>query len=138
MEKQTTNFSQQFIEKIIHDLFQPLCIMHAHNIVHRDISLSNILIKQENCDETVDIVLYDFDFEQVLRQDGVKTTSIANVTTRFVAPEVVTENDSKMMDVWSAGLLLVQLMTLEESFTFNLQNASEKQIRTLILKKLVS
>jgi serine/threonine protein kinase len=69
-------FSQVFIEKVMHDLFHPLGLMHAQDIIHRDISLSNILIKQKNNDGTVDIVLSDFDYLRVLREEDSTLTYV--------------------------------------------------------------
>ena len=111
MEGQVDHFPQPFIEKVIHDLFHPLGLVHSRTppIIHRDISLCNLLVKQVNRDGTLDIVLNDFDVAREI--SGTANHTKVGKTT-YWAPEVFTGSYGTRSDVWSAGIVLYELMTL--------------------------
>jgi serine/threonine protein kinase len=134
MKKQNQQFSQEFIEKIICDLFNPLGIMHSRSVVHRDISPCNLLIKQHNRNGTVDIVLNDFDF--VFEMGTAAHTKVGKE--RYMAPEISSGNYETKVDIWSAGVTLIELMTLSKRHRLNtMTEHNEEQMHDRLRAQLV-
>ncbi|EDQ85650.1 uncharacterized protein MONBRDRAFT_29072 [Monosiga brevicollis MX1] len=85
-------------------------ILHENAIIHRDLKLENILLKQANDMDTA--VLADFGCARVVPPDlGSFSTRIG--TTAFWAPEMVSGIDSytHKVDIWMLGCLLYTLWT---------------------------
>lgn len=90
-----------------------LAFAHAHNIVHRDIKPTNILITR---DRVVKIV--DFGLARVVASSTMTQSLQTSGTLPFMAPEqVLGESISARCDVWALGVILVQLLTGEHPFS---------------------
>ena len=74
------------------------------NIVHRDIKLQNILLK-----DGLEVKLIDFGFAFV--ETGEKVSNFCG-TPSYMAPEIVQRRDhyGKPTDVWSLGVLLFKML----------------------------
>jgi serine/threonine protein kinase len=114
IEMCTEPLPQASIEKIIHDLFHALGILHTHKppIAHRDISQDNLLVKYIHLDGTIEIVLNDFDFARPI--DTTKELTITGKP-RYLAPEVQTGRYDVKVDIFSAGIVLYEIMTLSRN-----------------------
>ncbi|CAD8145163.1 unnamed protein product [Paramecium pentaurelia] len=79
---------------------------HSLNIVHRDIKLENILLKDNN-----EIKLIDFGFSVLVNRDC--KLGVFCGTPSYMAPELVNKQDyfGKPVDVWALGVLLYVLLT---------------------------
>ncbi|CAD8166170.1 unnamed protein product [Paramecium octaurelia] len=79
---------------------------HSLNIVHRDIKLENILLKDNN-----EIKLIDFGFSVLVNRDS--KLGVFCGTPSYMAPELVNKQDyfGKPVDVWALGVLLYVLLT---------------------------
>jgi serine/threonine protein kinase len=79
-------------------------------------------------------VLSDFDF--VLEIDTAAHTTVGK--TQYMAPEVSSGNYGTMADIWSAGVVLIELMTLSNDHKLNtMTESNEHEIHTAIRKQMV-
>jgi serine/threonine protein kinase len=95
------------------------------------------LIKQKNRDGTVDIVMNDFDLALEISGTAVHTENAGKI--RYMAPEVPSEKYGTKVDIWSAGVVLVELMTLTTKHGLNhMSAATEQQLHTKLRETIVS
>lgn len=86
--------------------------IHALDICHRDIKPQNLLVNRKNAR----LVICDFGSAKKLVKGEV---NIAYICSRcYRAPELIfgCTNYSPMIDVWSAGCVLLELLTGEPFF----------------------
>jgi serine/threonine protein kinase len=131
--------------KIAHGLLSAVAFLHDNGIMHRDIKSDNILLENEDNDDENDYkpVLIDFSLAKLV--DTVMCSGGANVvlsseddeptqhtgevgTVTYTAPEVVAQEAYSLpMDVWSVGVVLLELLqneTLSRFATRALENGS--------------
>ncbi|KAL5118787.1 hypothetical protein ACEQ8H_003290 [Pleosporales sp. CAS-2024a] len=91
---------------ILPHIFDGVAFMHSKNYVHRDIKLSNILIKWVNKKPVAKFA----DVGTMKEDEGLKTFT---GTPEYMAPECWTPlpQYNKEVDMWSIGLVLLQLFT---------------------------
>jgi serine/threonine protein kinase len=120
--------------KIAHGLLSAVAFLHDNGIMHRDIKSDNILLEHENNDNDDDensykAVLIDFSLAKMVNtvmcsgganidlssEDNEPTRHTGEVgTVTYTAPEVVArEAYSLPMDVWSVGVVLLELLQNE-------------------------
>jgi serine/threonine protein kinase/tetratricopeptide (TPR) repeat protein len=89
-----------------------LASAHAHNIVHRDVKPTNIIITKEHI-----VKIVDFGLARVVASTTMTQSLLTSGTLPFMAPEqVLGESISPRCDVWALGVVLVQLLTGEHPF----------------------
>lgn len=98
-------------------ILQGLKALHDLNIIHRDLKLSNILLK----DEVVKIS--DFGFAKHMGNHS-QLNSIKCGTPSTMAPEIIFENNDKVIftkksDIWSLGIILHELVYGIHPFQMN-------------------
>ncbi len=111
-----TPIAEPIIKKIAEQLLTAVHCLHSTRprpIIHRDISLDNLLIKQINEDETIDIVLNDFDTARDIGENSNLTASVGK--RKYYAPEVASGRYNTSVDIWSCGISLYELMTLSRT-----------------------
>lgn len=103
--------------QIIRQIVDCLAICHSRKIYHRDIKLSNIMIKKN-----LDIVLIDFGFAV----QNLKNEFVNNFcgTLNYIAPELLRSKPYKPgpVDVWALGILFFKLLTGEYPFKGLIKN----------------
>jgi eukaryotic-like serine/threonine-protein kinase len=77
--------------------------LHAQSIIHRDLKPANILLQRSVPR------LADFGVSRVLKTTSNK--SLASGTPAYMAPEAFDGHRSQQTDVWSAGVILYQLLS---------------------------
>lgn len=110
--KISRHLSYQVIADIIYQICQGLEQLHDNHIIHRDIKLQNIMY----CNELVKIVdlgCSNFYGENISRQ--------TTIGTRFYwSPEILNqEEQNDRLDVWCVGVVLYELVFLEQPFNGN-------------------
>lgn len=88
-------------------IFAALCYLHAHGVCHRDIKPSNVLVDPNDgrCE------LCDFGSAKFLKRNEPSVSYIA--TRSYRAPELLLDCQTytTAIDVWAAGLVLIELIT---------------------------
>jgi len=103
-EKRAKYIFKQILEGIGH--------LHKINIIHRDIKLENILLKEKGSDE---IKITDFGMSRIVSRANLATTQCGTV--EYSAPEVFKfQPYGRECDYWSLGILLYDLLSSELPF----------------------
>ncbi|CAI5498735.1 unnamed protein product [Closterium sp. Naga37s-1] len=98
--------SERSAAAITERLVEALLWCHEKGVVHRDVKLENILLKQRGHD--TDIRLTDFGMAAEVRPGEVLTELIG--TPYYMAPEVLAGSYGPEADIWSAGVVLYILL----------------------------
>jgi serine/threonine-protein kinase len=88
---------------------------HEHNIVHRDVKPSNILITESGAP-----MLTDFGIARILEQKEGQTltgTGVGIGTPEYMAPEQWTGNITPAVDIYSLGVVFYELVTGHKPYT---------------------
>ncbi|CAD8146138.1 unnamed protein product [Paramecium pentaurelia] len=114
-------FSEQQAKIIMFQVLQGLAYLHNQGIIHRDIKPNNILYRN------LEIKICDLGMAQNLNKQKPQTTRIQNHSYR--APEVfLGQKYCSKVDVWSAGVLFIQLLFKSNPFQGQSELASFKSI----------
>jgi serine/threonine protein kinase len=88
---------------------------HSHNLIHRDVKPSNILIT-----ESGEPMLTDFGIAKILDLEGGQTltgTGVGIGTPEYMAPEQWTGNITPSVDIYSLGVVFYELVTGHKPYT---------------------
>lgn len=100
------------IAQIVIDVASALEHAHHHGVLHRDVKPANLLL-----DFTGTIWITDFGLAKMESQDHTLTRSGDFIgTLRYVAPEQLHGQADARSDVYSLGLTLFELLTLQPAF----------------------
>lgn len=112
-KKKRQPFSLEETNEIIHSLAEAL--QHAHRYtIHRDIKPENIMLCDGNQSQ---VKLMDFGIAKMLSASELATTSMQMGTPYYMAPEqkLDTGHVDKRADIYSVGVILFELLTLENT-----------------------
>ena len=103
---------------------------HSRGILHRDIKPSNILLDNQG-------VIWVTDFGLAKAKDSVDLTNSGDLigTLRYMPPESFEGEISERTDIYSLGLTLYELITLQPAFGTEVR---EKLVREIVESKLVA
>ncbi|GAC78648.1 serine/threonine protein kinase [Gordonia malaquae] len=92
---------------------------HRAGLVHRDVKPENVLIS-----DTGDIKVADFGLVRAVAEAGVTSASVILGTAAYLSPEQVSSTDiDARSDVYSAGILMFELLTGRQPFSGSTQLA---------------
>lgn len=90
---------------VIRQVVEGLQYLHSHNILHRDMSLSNLLLTQD-----MQVKIADFGLATQLTRPDEKHMTMCG-TPNFISPEVASRGSHGLeADVWGIGCLLYTLL----------------------------
>ena len=95
--------------RLLLPIAQALAYAHEHNIVHRDVKPSNILLTEKG-----QPMLSDFGIAKILESEqtaGLTTTGMGVGTPEYMAPEQWTGQAGPLADLYSLGVVLYELVT---------------------------
>ncbi|XP_023248429.1 serine/threonine-protein kinase PLK4 isoform X2 [Copidosoma floridanum] len=91
--------------RIIQQVVQGLLYLHSHQILHRDMSLSNLLLTRD-----MQVKIADFGLATQLSRPDEKHLTMCG-TPNFISPEVATRSSHGLeADVWGLGCMLYTLL----------------------------
>ncbi|MBP7021069.1 MAG: protein kinase [Planctomycetes bacterium] len=106
---------------LIKKIAQGLAHMHSHNVLHRDVKPSNILVRQNG-----EPVLIDFGIAKDLENDIVQTqTENISGTIRYMSLEQMRGKKDQVdarTDIYSLGIVLYELLTQRPAYQGTLGN----------------
>lgn len=101
--------------------------LHEQNVVMQDLKPDNIGFDRE----TGMVKLFDFGLARVIAGDGPEIENAICGTPRYMAPEALQgRGGSKKADVYSFGLVLYELCTLQKPFQFSRKNQRDISVHT--------
>lgn len=118
-----TMFDAQMILSYVAQITLAIMIMHAKNILHRDIKTQNIFVSKNGV-----LKLGDFGISRELESANAKAGTSCG-TPLFMPPEVCLGKPyDKKADVWACGVILYELITLNKPFESETINGVLQQI----------
>lgn len=100
-------FSEKECKPLIKQALSALTYLHAKGIVHRDLKLENLLIK--NTKKGLQLKIVDFGHSTLISPkmylNGVCGSAY------YIAPEVLKKRYNKKCDLWSMGIILFTVLT---------------------------
>ncbi|XP_020284452.1 serine/threonine-protein kinase PLK4 [Pseudomyrmex gracilis] len=97
--------SEEHAACIIKQVVQGLLYLHSHQILHRDMSLSNLLLTKD-----MQVKIADFGLATQLSKPDEKHLTMCG-TPNYISPEVATRSShGPEADVWSLGCMLYTLL----------------------------
>ena len=123
-------FTENEVKVILIQLNVILYKMHIEQVIHRDIKLKNILIKNDNNIPLIHFIpkLSDFGFSKIMEED-ITQTKLGTPAT--MAPEILMNKKYNIKaDLWSLGVIIFQL--LYKKLPYKAKN--ERELLDAILK----
>ncbi|KAL6136927.1 hypothetical protein ACLB2K_062222 [Fragaria x ananassa] len=108
--KKHTHVEVKAIKKWARQILKGLSYLHSHDspIVHRDLKCDNVFINGFNGE----VKIGDFGFALV-RHDQSSNENEVIGTPEFIAPEMYEEDYNELVDIYSFGLCLLEMVTCE-------------------------
>ena len=100
------------IARFAHELFSVLNYMHKQGIIHSNICADNIVLSSQNDDAIIKVI----GFLNARRVNSQKEIDFNKLCIEYCSPEVLENKISEKSDVWSAGVLLYNLLTTKHPF----------------------
>ena len=101
--KNYTDFGENNMGQIIHQLLKALSFIHSKNIIHRDIKPENILFSDKRNLFSLKLI----DFGLATSEQEKKTVG----TPMYMSPEMIDGNGTYVSDIWSVGVIVYQMLT---------------------------
>lgn len=129
------HFTEEETRRIIKSLLEAIVYLHKKDIVHRDLKLENILVKnchQGNDNDMVNIKVTDFGLS--VQKGGVGSENMLQATCgtpMYMAPEVIDGHEySQQCDLWSIGVIMYMLLCGEPPFIYS----SKERLSEMFMK----
>jgi len=101
-------FTEKDASKVIREVLEAVCYLHANNIVHRDLKPENLLYLTPDPDSS--LVLADFGIAKMLDSGDAILVTMAG-SFGYAAPEVMLKKGhGKPVDLWSLGVITYTLL----------------------------
>ncbi|EDW18870.1 uncharacterized protein Dmoj_GI13469 [Drosophila mojavensis] len=98
-------FTEDEASSILRQVVDGLLYLHSHNIMHRDISLSNLLLSKD-----MHVKIADFGLATQLKRPDERHMTMCG-TPNYISPEVVSHMSHGLpADLWSVGCMLYTLL----------------------------
>ena len=114
------------VARLISEVADALNYAHAEGIVHRDVKPSNLMLARDGR-----LILLDFGIARICKERAVTVTGSFLGTPRYMSPEQIAGGHDKVdhrCDVYSLGVTLYELLTLEPPFDGDTQQQVIGQI----------
>ncbi|KAJ8290391.1 hypothetical protein GJAV_G00012250 [Gymnothorax javanicus] len=119
-----TRLNEEQIATVCEAVLQALAYLHSQGVIHRDIKSDSILLTLDGR-----IKLSDFGFCAQISKDIPKRKSLVG-TPYWMAPEVISKTPySTEVDVWSLGIMVVEMVDGEPPYFSEAPVAAMKRLR---------
>uniref|UniRef100_UPI00398E3F8E serine/threonine-protein kinase 33 isoform X2 n=1 Tax=Pristiophorus japonicus TaxID=55135 RepID=UPI00398E3F8E len=130
------HLSEKETRHVIQSLASAIAYLHKNDIVHRDLKLENILVKNNESNSEIDMKLNIkvTDFGLSVQKGGVGSDKMLQATCGtpiYMAPEVLSAHQyTQQCDTWSIGVIMYTLLSGDPPF----MASSEEKLAELINK----
>ncbi|CAL4911950.1 unnamed protein product [Urochloa decumbens] len=93
-------------------ILRGLAYLHAHHVIHRDLKCDNIFVNGHQGQ----VKIGDLGLAAVLREAGQVAHSVIG-TPEFMAPEMYDEEYDERVDVYSFGMCMLEMLTVEYPYS---------------------
>ncbi|ORX79531.1 kinase-like protein [Anaeromyces robustus] len=108
---------------ILREILIAIKVMHKNLFIHRDLKLSNILLKDRNDLSSIKII----DFGETVERSDEDDVSGMIGTLHYMAPEILENKPySKPVDIWAFGVIAYRILTGFFPYVTNKYNASKQ------------
>jgi serine/threonine protein kinase len=125
------SLSEEEARHVFHQVLGGVSFAHNHHVIHRDLKLENLLLKENNLNF---VKIADFGLSEFSRPGG--TLSSRAGTLSFQAPEIFNGGTFRgpPLDIWSLGVILFSLLCGRLPFDQGTEVANQKKSREFIIK----
>ncbi|KAI3381391.1 hypothetical protein SNEBB_005186 [Seison nebaliae] len=110
-ERSHEPFSEDETRQFVKQIIDGMLYLHSHGILHRDLSLSNLMLNN-----AMNIKIGDFGLATQLSVPDEKHFTMCG-TPNFISPEIVTRNAHGLeADVWSLGCMIYTMLVGKPPF----------------------
>ncbi|XP_066537419.1 serine/threonine-protein kinase PLK4 isoform X2 [Hoplias malabaricus] len=107
-------FTEEEVRHFMHQIVKGMLYLHTHGIMHRDLTLSNLLLTSN-----MNIKIADFGLATQLKLPSEKHFTMCG-TPNYISPEVATRSAHGLeSDVWSLGCMFYAFLTGRPPFDTN-------------------
>ena len=111
-QKGQPRYPEDFMCDVMKQTLRALAFMHSHNFMHKDLKPQNIMLVSK---DSASIKVIDFGLAELFEPDQ-KHSDAFGGTLLYMAPEVFKLKLEYKSDIWSAGVILYNLMTGDYPF----------------------
>lgn len=105
LKNNSVTITEEEVAYIMYQIVEGLLYLHSHNILHRDMTLANLLLTKE-----MRIKIADFGLATQLKRPDEKHMTMCG-TPNYISPEVATRSSHGLeTDVWGLGCMLYTLL----------------------------
>lgn len=128
------SFTEKQLAVIFYQILSGLCYLHGKDIIHKNIKLKNIMIKDKEEDintkeEYFWIKIVDFHTAEIFQRNIKLSRTFKN--SYYNSPEELKNNYTKESDIWSVGVILYMALTGKVPF----DGKTDEEINDKILSK---
>ena len=119
-------FAELEVQSHVLQLIEALKYLHAHQVIHRDLKLTNLFVSDK-----MEIKLGDFGLAAKLEYQGEKRRTICG-TPNYIAPEILDSHigHSFEVDIWSLGVIMYTMLVGRPPFETPDVQTTYDRIRT--------
>ncbi|XP_069781346.1 serine/threonine-protein kinase PLK4 [Narcine bancroftii] len=111
LKNRKASFSEDEARHFMHHIVTGMLYLHSHGILHRDLTLSNLLLTSD-----MSIKIADFGLATQLRMPNEKHFTMCG-TPNYIAPEIATHSAHGLeSDVWSLGCMFYTFLVGKPPF----------------------
>ena len=145
VQNEKENLTDVEINEIAHQMVTGIKFLHQYGIIHRDIKLTNTVIKRNRITKSITAKLIDFGLSKAMLYDDLAKEPYGSLS--FKAPEILIDNYySFNVDMWSLGVTIYYLIFKQFPITANnvetlkekvLNENYEKYICSVLQKRIM-
>uniref|UniRef100_A0A670YQT0 Serine/threonine-protein kinase PLK4 n=1 Tax=Pseudonaja textilis TaxID=8673 RepID=A0A670YQT0_PSETE len=124
LKNRKNHFSEEEVRNFMHQIITGMLYLHSHGILHRDLTLSNLLLTNN-----MNIKIADFGLATQLKMPHEKHYTMCG-TPNYISPEIATRSAHGLeSDVWSLGCMFFTLLAGKPPFdTDTVKNTLNKVV----------